>query len=124
VAAKSLSGRIIAFHPTSSAFVPRKKCTPSTTQSVLSTRSLPRSCVSTTAQSSRGPATTAFPGERRGKSSLSSRSSPRSPSFMEKNLRKCKGGQGDRIEKRMHRHRDKNGAAPLVGDGETTSQNE
>src|SRR5437764_13024552 len=38
-----------------------------------------------------------------------------------KNLRKCKGGKGERIEKRMHRHRDKNGTAPFVRNRETTS---
>src|SRR5262249_46463089 len=41
-----------------------------------------------------------------------------------KSLRKCKGGKGDRIEKRMHCHRDKDGTAPFVCNGEATSQNE
>ena len=69
-----------------------KKCTSSTTQSVLSTRRSPRrSCVFTTAQSSPGPTTTAFLSKRRGKSWSSNWSSPRSPSFMEKKSPEMQG---------------------------------
>src|SRR6266487_3664212 len=70
------------FQPTLSAFAIGKKCTPSTTQSVLSTRKFPRPGFSTIAQSSPGPLTTAFASGRPGKSWRSSRSSPISRSFI------------------------------------------
>ena len=43
---------------------------------------------------------------------------------LRKKFRKREDGESERIEKRMHCHRDKNGAAPLVGDRETAPQNE
>ncbi len=58
-AAKSLKGRIIAFHPTDRGLVPLRKCTVSTTQSHFKTRSLPR-CARTIAQSSPAGRTTSF----------------------------------------------------------------
>src|SRR5437016_14662889 len=43
---------------------------------------------------------------------------------LRKQLGKCERRERHRIEERMHRHRDKNGTAPFVGNGKTTSQNE